>query len=103
MPSTINIHNKFPARNAFTDIDVAVTSAGQISTTFGSFSLKIDQDITVFEKFEDQLDFTIGSSDLEGDALVEVTSAGSLTSSIGTTVAGLKTLWMLQVFKLHLR
>ena len=28
---------------AFTDIDVAVTSAGQISTTFGSFSLKIDQ------------------------------------------------------------
>ena len=40
---------------------------------------------------EDQLDFTIGSSDLEGDALVEVTSAGSLTSSIGTIVAGLKT------------
>lgn len=86
LTSTIN----FPAANAFTDIDVAVTSAGQISTTFGSFSLKIDQDITVFAA-EDQLDFTIGSSDLEGDALVEVTSAGSLTSSIGTTVAGLKT------------
>ena len=75
---------------AFTDIDVAVTSAGQLSSTFGSFSLKIDQDITVVAA-EDQLDFTIGSSDLEGDALVEVTSAGSLTSSIGTIVAGLKT------------
>jgi len=73
-----------------TDVSVSVTSAGQLTSTFGSFSLQIDQDITVFAA-EDQLDFTIGSSDLEGDALVEVTSAGSLTGSMGTTVAGLKT------------
>ena len=73
-----------------TDVSVSVTSAGQLTSTFGSFSLQIDQDITVFAA-EDQLDFTIGSSDLEGDALVEVTSTGSLTGSMGTTVAGLKT------------
>ena len=87
LTSTIN----FPAANAFTDVDVSVTSAGQLTSTFASpsFSIQIDQDITVFAS-EDQLDFTIGSLDIEGDALVEVTSAGSLTGSMGTTVAGLK-------------
>ena len=73
-----------------TDVSVSVTSAGQLTSTFGSFSLQIDQDITVFAA-EDQLDFTIGSLDFDADANVTVTSAGSLTSSIGTTVAGLKT------------
>ena len=72
------------------DVSVSVTSAGQLTSTFGSFSLQIDQDITVFAA-EDQLDFTIGSLDFDADANVTVTSAGSLTSSIGTTVAGLKT------------
>ena len=86
LTSTIN----FPAANAFTDVDVTVTSAGQLSSTFGTFSIQIDQDITVFAS-EDQLDFTIGSLNITGDALVEVTSAGSLTGSIGTTIAGLKT------------
>tara|TARA_Y100000114_G_C11752550_1_gene325135 strand:+ start:502 stop:1608 length:1107 start_codon:yes stop_codon:yes gene_type:complete len=84
LTSTIN----FPADNAFTDIDVSVTSAGQITSTFGSFSIQIDQDITVFAS-EDQLDFTIGSSTFSGDANVSV-SGISLTSSQGTTIAGLK-------------
>ena len=73
-----------------TDVSVSVTSAGQLTSTFGSFSLKIDQDITVFAA-EDQLDFTIGTLEFDANADVNVTSAGSLTSSIGTTVAGLKT------------
>ena len=73
-----------------TDVTVSVTSAGQLSSTFGSFSIQIDQDITVFAS-EDQLDFTIGSLSFVGDANVTVTSAGSLTGSMGTTVAGLKT------------
>lgn len=73
-----------------TDVTVSVTSAGQLTSTFGSFSLQIDQDITVFAA-EDQLDFTIGTLDFDANADVDVTSAGSLTSSIGTTVAGLKT------------
>jgi len=72
------------------DVSVSVTSAGQLSSTFGNFSLQIDQDITVFAA-EDQLDFTIGSLDFDADANVTVSSAGSLTSSIGTTIAGLKT------------
>ena len=75
---------------ASVDVSVSVTSAGQLTSTFGSFSLQIDQDITVFAA-EDQLDFTIGSLEFDADANVSVTSAGSLTGSIGTTVAGLKT------------
>ena len=73
-----------------TDVAVSVTSAGQLTSTFGSFSLKIDQDITVFAA-EDQLDFTIGSLSFDANADVDVTSAGSLTGSVGSTVAGLKT------------
>jgi len=72
------------------DVTVSVTSAGQLSSTFGSFSLQIDQDITVFAA-EDQLDFTIGSLGFDADANVTVTSAGSLTGSVGNTIAGLKT------------
>ena len=72
------------------DVTVSVTSAGQLTSTFGNFSLKIDQDITVFAA-EDQLDFTIGSLSFDADANVTVTSAGSLTGSVGNTVAGLKT------------
>jgi len=73
-----------------TDVSVSVTSAGSLTSTFGSFSLKIDSDITVFAA-EDQLDFTIGASEFDADANVTVSSAGSLTGSIGTTIAGLKT------------
>ena len=73
-----------------TDVTVSVTSAGQLSSTFGNFSLQIDQDITVFAA-EDQLDFTIGSLGFDADANVTVTSAGSLTSSTGTVIVGQKT------------
>jgi len=62
----------------------------QLSSTFGNFSIQIDQDITVFAS-EDQLDFTIGSLGFEGNANVTVTSAGSLTSSTGTVIVGQKT------------
>ena len=68
----------------------AAVSGIQSSFSLGSFSLQIDQDITVFAS-EDQLDFTIGTLSFVGDANVEVTSAGSLTGSMGNTVAGLKT------------
>ena len=73
----------------FTDVTVAVTGS-QITSTQGSFSLKIDQDIIVLAS-EDQLDFTIGTSTFDADANVTVSSAGSLTGSMGNTVAGLKT------------
>ncbi len=74
---------------AFTDITVNVTGQ-QLTSTFGNFSLIGDFGIVVFAA-EDQLDFTIGSLNIEGDALVELTSAGSLTGSIGSVIAGLKT------------
>jgi|TARA_R100001463_G_scaffold25274_2_gene60008 hypothetical protein len=74
---------------AFTDITVNVTGQ-ELTSTFGNFSLIGDFGIVVFAA-EDQLDFTIGSLDIEGNALVEPTSAGSLTSSIGSVIAGLKT------------
>jgi len=73
----------------FTDVTVAVTGS-EITSTQGSFSLKIDQDIIVLAA-EDQLDFTIGSLTINADANVTVSSAGSLTGSVGNTVAGLKT------------
>tara|TARA_R100001163_G_C5057472_1_gene193978 strand:- start:610 stop:1725 length:1116 start_codon:yes stop_codon:yes gene_type:complete len=88
LTSTIN----FPATGAFTDVNVSVTSAGQLTSTFASpsFSIQIDQDIFVLAS-EDQLDFTLGSSSITGDALVQVSSAGQLTSSQGTAVGGVKT------------
>jgi len=73
----------------FTDVTVAVTGS-EITSTQGSFSLKIDQDIIVLAA-EDQLDFTIDSLTINADANVTVSSAGSLTGSVGNTVAGLKT------------
>ena len=77
------------SETAFTDVTVAV-SGSEITTTQGSFSLKIDQDIIVLAS-EDQLDFTIGTSTFDADANITVSSAGSLTGSVGDTVAGLKT------------
>ena len=74
---------------ASADFTASVTGQ-QLTSTLGSFSLKIDQDITVFAA-EDQLDFTIGTSTFDADASVTVSSAGQLTGSIGTTIAGLKT------------
>ena len=73
---------------AFTDGSIPATGS-QASFTQGSFSLQIDGDIIVLAA-EDQLDFTIGSSSLSGDANVDV-SGISMTSSQGTTVGGLKT------------
>ena len=72
------------------DVDVSVTSAGQLTSTFGTFSLQVDQDLTIFAT-EHQINFSIGSLSFVGDASVTVTSAGSLTGSVGTTIAGLKT------------
>ena len=73
---------------AFTDGSIPATGS-QASFTQGSFSLQIDGDVIVLAA-EDQLDFTIGSSSLSGDANVDV-SGISMTSSQGTTVGGLKT------------
>jgi len=74
---------------AFTDVTVSVTGQ-ELTSTFGNFSLVGDFGIVVFAA-DDQLDFTIGSLVFQGNALVEVTSAGSLTGSIGSVIAGLKT------------
>ena len=62
----------------------------QLGLTQGVFSLKGDFGIVVLPA-EDQLDFTIGTLTFDADATVSVTSAGSLTASVGSTVAGLKT------------
>tara|TARA_R100000149_G_C5877395_1_gene141381 strand:- start:1252 stop:2742 length:1491 start_codon:yes stop_codon:yes gene_type:complete len=74
---------------ASTDVTVSVTGQS-LTSTQGSFSLVGDFGIVVFAA-EDQLDFTIGSLQFTGDANVSVTTAGTLTGSVGTTVAGLKT------------
>jgi hypothetical protein len=74
---------------AFTDVTVSVTGQ-QLGLTQGVFSLKGDFGIVVLPA-EDQLDFTIGTLTFDADATVSVTSAGSLTASVGSTVAGLKT------------
>jgi hypothetical protein len=73
---------------AGTDVTVSVTGQ-QLGLTQGSFALIGDFGVIVFAA-EDQLDFTIGSLQFTADANVSVTGI-SLTSSIGTSVAGLKT------------
>ena len=83
LTSSIN----FPASGAFTD-NLAIVSGSQVNMTFASpsFSIQIDQDIFVLAS-EDQLDFTIGSSSITGDATVSVTGSQS-TFSVGTVVGG---------------
>jgi len=87
LTSTIN----FPAANAFTDVNVSVSGV-QINSTFASpsFSIQIDQDIFVLAS-EDQLDINTTTPSIEGNATVTVSSAGQLSSSIGSVIAGLKT------------
>ena len=88
LTSTIN----FPATGAFTDVDVQVTSAGQLNITYASpsFSISIDQDIFVLAS-EDQLDMTNGGVlGVTGVATVDVTGQ-QMTSSVGVVDAGLKT------------
>ena len=77
--STIN----FPATGAFTDVDVSVTSAGQLTTTFASpsFSIQIGIQIFLYLHPEDQLDALTTASTVSADANVTVTSAGELSSS----------------------
>ena len=74
---------------AFTDHTVQATGL-ELTSTFGLFSLVGDFGIVVFAA-EDQLDFTFGTLSFEGDANVSVSSAGSLTGAVGTTVIGQKT------------
>lgn len=87
LTSTIN----FPATGAFTDVNVSVTSAGELTTTFASpsFSIQIDQDIFVLAS-EDQLDALTTVSTVTGDANVSVTGIQA-TISQGSTTGGLKT------------
>ena len=78
------------AETAITDVNVSVTSAGQLTSTFGSFSLKIDQDIFVLAA-EDQLDITNGGvAGTSGLATVDLTGS-SITSQQGITIGGTKT------------
>ena len=85
----IELTSSIGEETAFTDITVNV-SGQQLGLTQGLFSLIGDFGIVVFAA-EDQLDFTIGTLTFDADANVTVSSAGQLSSSIGTTIAGLKT------------
>lgn len=74
----------------FTDITVSVTGSS-LTSTQGIISL-IGDFGTVVNAAENQINFTIGSVfGLQADANVTVTSAGSITSQVGTAVGGLKT------------
>ena len=57
----------------------------ELTSTQGSISLKIDQDIFVLAS-EDQIDASVGSVVNIADANVEVTAAGELSTSIGQVV-----------------
>ena len=57
----------------------------ELTSTQGSISLQIDQDIFVLAS-EDQIDASVGSSSITGDANVTVTAAGELSTSIGQVV-----------------
>ena len=89
LTSTIN----FPATGAFTDVNVSVTSAGQLTTTFASpsFSIQIDQDVFVLAS-EDQLDALTSSASFPVVTDVDVSVTGvQATMSVGNAVGGLKT------------
>jgi hypothetical protein len=79
------------SETAFTDVNVSVTSAGQLTSTFASpsFSIQIDQALTVIAS-EHTINSSIGSESVTGDANITL-SGISITSSQGTTVGGLKT------------
>jgi len=64
---------------------VAEVTGQQLSATQGLISLVGDFGIVVFAA-EDQLDGSVGSTSITGDANVTVTSAGELTGSIGQVV-----------------
>ena len=64
---------------------VAEVTGQELTSTFGTFSIISDVGVTVFAS-EDQIDASVGSSSITGDANVTVTSAGELSSSIGVVV-----------------
>lgn len=70
--------------SAGTDFTAEVTGQ-ELTLTQGSISLQIDQDIFVLAS-EDQIDASVGSSSITGDANVTVTAAGELSTSIGQVV-----------------
>jgi len=85
----ISLTSSIGDETAFTDVAVGVTGL-ELTSTFASpsFSIQIDQDIFVLAS-EDQLDGFVGTLTFQADANVTVTSAGQLTGSVGTAVAGL--------------
>ena len=74
---------------ASADHSVSVTTAGQITMTQGSHSEKIDQDIFV-QAASDQLDGFVGSPEVGGLAIVDVTGV-SMSITTDDVIAGLKT------------
>ena len=74
---------------ASADHAVSVTTAGQITMTQGSHSEKIDQDIFV-QAASDQLDGFVGSPEVGGLAIVDVTGV-SMSITTDDVIAGLKT------------
>jgi len=88
-PSMAQLDISLGDENAFTDVDVTVTSPNALSITYASpaFSIQIDQDIFVLAS-EDQIDASVGSVVNTADANVSVSGIQS-TSSIGIVVAGL--------------
>ena len=87
----LQLTSSIGAETAIIDVNVLVTSAGQLTTTFASpsFSIQIDQDIFVLAS-EDQLDALTTVSTVTADANVDV-SGIQATMSQGNTTGGLKT------------
>lgn len=89
----ISLTSSIGNETAFTDVNVSVTSAGELTTTFAnpSFSIQIDQDVFVLAS-EDQLDALTSASSFPVVTDVDVSVTGvQATMSIGVTVGGLKT------------
>lgn len=87
----IELTSSIGEETAFTDVTINITGL-ELTIDFAnpSFSIQIDQDIFVLAS-EDQLDINTTTPSIEGNATVTVSSAGQLSSSIGSVIAGLKT------------
>ena len=77
------------SETSFTDCTVSVTGQS-LSTTFGTFSVKVDQDLSITVA-EHTMTMSMGSPSLEQSTNESVSTAGLLQSAAGNAVGGLKT------------
>ena len=86
----IQLNASIGDETGITDVDVSVTGS-QLNITYAnpSFSIQIDSAITVLAS-EDQLDGLVGNLTINGNANIDITSAGLLTVTPGQAVGGTK-------------